>query len=703
MNMALPSEFINYENFELAFTRICRGLNKSYKQFYAHLFSSYNLALKENLTDLIKDIKMGTFEPGIPTIIFLPKQSGILRPITLLSLKDLIVYQAIVNVIADKFMEEQNKYALWKSFGHIYAGKDSPFFFRSWKVCYKEYNKAMAKAYIAGNSWVADFDLVSFYDLIDHGLLRNFISTKVKNRELVDLLLCCLNAWTTNSNKSLKHGIPQGPESSSFLAECFLFYFDANNFGKVRYLRYVDDIRLMAKEETPLRRALLKLDLGSKELGLVPQAQKISVRKIDTIKEILKKIPSPIAAETVNREANYYSQKELLNIFRKSLVKEKKEWIIKDFTNFKFSLIRLNPKKDVLKRIVPLLNKRPDCSSFLSLYLKKFSDNQTVAEILFDVLRQDPTYDAAAADYIEAMDICEPLNKGNKYRRIIQTANRRSEEKSILLPIASLTFTGRRCGPKDAMALIENETNPIIKGILIHRLFGNDEKSLYKTKECEQLLKKEVNGDNPDLARLCASLLLSANPNWYLSRTANHSVKLLMLGLGIRKRAPNREGILDTFFKKKMMIRSPISWKKALGEDFQDAEQRCLELQKRASDPDSGIMILDTFNEVLLQSFSKNHPSLSASYRQNAGKNLHPDLGNWLRNKQLQIVLSSAIPWFQDVHNTRVGARLAHAKNKSGNRKGKRTRGIGFKKWDKLLREATLSWNILINQWTKIN
>ena len=194
--MGFPRGFANYKNFESAFFRVVRSGNKEYKKFYRHLFPSYNMALKENLKDLIEDIKKGTFEPTTPMTVFLPKRSGILRPITLLSLRDLIVYQAMVNVIADKFEDEQSKYALKRSFGCIYAGKDSPFFFRSWKVCYAAYNKAMTKAFNKGNVYIADFDLASFYDLIDHNLLRNCLDEKVRNKDLLDLLIKCLEVLT---------------------------------------------------------------------------------------------------------------------------------------------------------------------------------------------------------------------------------------------------------------------------------------------------------------------------------------------------------------------------------------------------------------------------------------------------------------------------------------------------------------------------
>ena len=99
--MPLPRRFLSPHNFDLAFARLVRSGNKEYKQFYRHLFPSYNLALAENLKDLIEDIRQGTFKPDPVTIIYQPKKSGILRPLTLLSLRDLIVYQALANCVAD--------------------------------------------------------------------------------------------------------------------------------------------------------------------------------------------------------------------------------------------------------------------------------------------------------------------------------------------------------------------------------------------------------------------------------------------------------------------------------------------------------------------------------------------------------------------------------------------------------------------------
>ena len=172
-----------------------------------------------------------------------------------------------------------------------------------------------------------------------------------------------------------------------------------------------------------------------------------------------------------------------------------------------------------------------------------------------------------------------------------------------------------------------------------------------------------------------------------------------MLGLGIRKRATSKKSVLDKFFEEKMGITTPILWKKALDRDWRDAEHRCLRLQNlQVGDPSARIMMLDTFNEVLLQSFSKKHPNLTSKYSKAAGGKSHPNLGNWLNNPELAKILPKGIMWFKEVHKTRVKTDLAHARGE----KGAATKPVTFEKADKLMKNAPSALDELIKEWVKI-
>jgi retron-type reverse transcriptase len=242
-----PKEFLSYQNFQLAWERIRRGSNVQYKRFFSHLYPSYQFAHPAVLFEVIAELRRGTYQPSPATTIYFPKVSRVLRPITLLCLNDQIVYQAIVNTIANRFYAILRPDYETKAFGALFAGRNSKFFYRSWKQSYKAYNKAIRRTFLNGNDILADFDLISFFDLIDHKVLRAVLAARVKNGEILDLLVSCLECWTKGNPNiySRGHGIPQGPEASAFLAEIFLHEFDKAKYGRVKYLRYVDDVKLL--------------------------------------------------------------------------------------------------------------------------------------------------------------------------------------------------------------------------------------------------------------------------------------------------------------------------------------------------------------------------------------------------------------------------------------------------------------------------
>ena len=629
--MSLPQKFLGLPNFELAYNRVVRGANKEYKQLYSHLLPSYALALQENLKDLIDDIRKRTYEPSTAIVIYQPKQSGVLRPLGLLSLRDLIVYQALANRIADALEQTQARYALKRTVGGIYGGRGSQFVFKSWKVCWKQYIAGIVKAHKSGAHWISDFDLVSFYELIDHNLLRECLKKKIKNGEFLELLGDCLGAWTTDTlSGRVRHGIPQGPEASTFLAECVLFNLDMLRLNKVKYFRYIDDIRIIGREESDVRRALLRLDLESKRLGLVPQAQKIETKRIPRLKDVIKTVPSGAVAGIQSTAASKASQSRLASMLKRSIIRSGNRIVVEDATQFKFALNRLEPRSDTLRKIRSVFLRRPDLSWTLGAYAARFGNSKTATRILLEVLSQNPVFDSVASSYIDALARCGAVAYEVESRKILKGIRARSEEKTILLVRSYKEFMASRMTPRRAAAYVRQEPSHGLRAILIHRLFSDQPKARFHTRDCLQLLEELVSSEDEDVARFAFTLLLgewpwSSTVKWKPPMTVNRSVKLVMKGLGLRARAPAKEGVLPIFFKQKMGIGIDIPWRRALGKDLRDAERRCIRLQRLAvGDPSARVLILDTLNEILLQNFSKRHPTLTQPYKKAAGNNLHP-------------------------------------------------------------------------------
>jgi len=432
------------------------------------------------------------------------------------------------------------------------------------------------------------------------------------------------------------------------------------------------------------------------------------VRKVRKLKEVLKTVPSGLASTAIgSRRQEVTKQKDLLTLFRTSLIKRGRFLVVDDITKFRFALSRLSARRDVLYRVGQLLGRRPDCSWHLANYVKKFPRDERAATVLLQALRADPVYDAAASNYIDALSECAVDRQLKECRNTIRGLKKRSMEQSLLLQVSSADFVGRRSTPDEAVKIIRAHRDPRVRGILLSRLFGSDPPAPFVPSQALNLLRDETRGEDPDLARYCAHLLLTSWP-WPRtaalphSRNLNHAVKLLLLAMGLRQRTPSKRRILEVFFQDKIQIHVRIPWRKALRSEFKQVESRCIRLQQLwVGEPGAKVQMLDTFNELLVQNFSRGNPGLSSAYTAAAGGKPHPDWGAWIRDGNLIRALPKGSSWFVEVHDTRVASDLSHAKQRAGKSRGRPTRRIEHKEVDRLIKGAQKAWAELISQWVK--
>ena len=203
------------------------------------------------------------------------------------------------NLLAKEIWNPAARQRYYKeTFGYLYAGKRSKFFYRKWQTGYRKFGNAIREAYKKGFVYRAFFDLTACYDSIDHNVLKHFLEELGISYEFNTFLLKCLRHWTkADTEKQIYqgHGIPQGPLPSGLLAEVILSHFDNRRSAikKIKYFRYVDDIRLYAKDERHLRHMLVELDLLSKSIGLFPQSSKIDIRPVTDVEGEIKSISNP--------------------------------------------------------------------------------------------------------------------------------------------------------------------------------------------------------------------------------------------------------------------------------------------------------------------------------------------------------------------------------------------------------------------------
>ena len=139
------------ENLAKAWKWILSNPDARYKRLFSSIYSAYALSDKENLKFLSQKIlDTNYYEPNAPIKFYLPKPSGLLRNYTLISVEDQIIYQAITNLIAEKYYPKAKKHFNKKCFGHLYAGKKSKFFYKKWQDGYKSFCNNLIQANESG-------------------------------------------------------------------------------------------------------------------------------------------------------------------------------------------------------------------------------------------------------------------------------------------------------------------------------------------------------------------------------------------------------------------------------------------------------------------------------------------------------------------------------------------------------------------------
>lgn len=355
-------------NISRAWRWIRSNPDRMFKNYFRDLYAVYAVADEKLLRHLADRLRRGIYEPRDACKIFFPKPSGISRPYSLLCIEDQIVYQAMTNIVAERFVPSIRHRYNTEIFGHLYSGPSSTWFYRKWSDGYRAFNRETEKAFREGYVWRATFDLTAFYDSIDHSVLRHVLATVGIDQQFARTLTDHLAKWTATSTRIYhNHGIPQGPLSSGLIAETVLSHFDQSHTRRydVKYFRYVDDIRLFAKREEHLRHALLTLDRLSKDVGLFPQSSKINIHKVADIAKELKSVSNPVEAVFETPAVDQVA-------LRARIVSLSRRFKIEDPTRFKYLVARAAPSTVVADRLWRIYEQAPEYYVQLAAHLSKF-------------------------------------------------------------------------------------------------------------------------------------------------------------------------------------------------------------------------------------------------------------------------------------------------------------------------------------------
>ena len=229
------------------------------------------------LQALIRDLERGIYDPDPAYTVRVPKSTFATRPASLLTLKDRIVYEALVATLRSRI----DSYLLGDEIVFWPRG------LRSDKGWLKFEHSPLSDAY----KYVVIADVSGFYESVDHERLAECLIGATGKRAEVEALAQFLTRVMGRAR-----GLPQGLEPSDPLATAYLAELD---FAMIRdgfaYTRHGDDFRIAVKSYDDARGALYALETRVRKAGLLLSEHKMKVLHASTYKRTVLSIEKSIS------------------------------------------------------------------------------------------------------------------------------------------------------------------------------------------------------------------------------------------------------------------------------------------------------------------------------------------------------------------------------------------------------------------------
>jgi hypothetical protein len=631
------------------------------REFCGAGYADFSICADILLEEIADRLQRQIYEPSPARKVYLPKRDRTSRTYTVLSTHDRVVYQAFVNVMADRFDAIASSGYLSVSFGHLYAGRKSRTFYRDWRTCRRNYIGQARRAVQSGLEYTATFDVAACYDTIGHSVIKHFLTNLNLDRDFCELFCSYLSTWTVNQRGiPLDVGIPQGPLGSGLIAELVLHDFDVSFERRhgICYLRYVDDIRLFGRSERELELLVRELVEISKGIGLNPQSSKLDVHLVKDIDAELKSISSP--REDWDTGAKVDQEKlvrRILELTRRSRVN--------DDTRFKYALSRAQPSARLNNRLAHTLDHRPDLLHPIARYFRKHKRLPRRAGEAFAArircLELAPVVRAALLDAADGRLISHQDAALNRLAKSFWSSRNLSGDIKLaagkrLLKQGLISRTRLPRVLRDDKWWIRSE---FVRSLSDDAFARRDLAVALATAVCDQ---------DPDVALAAAARVRE------LGLKIKPQADLHAFAACVLKKAKPRNCGVDHALRKLLGGKIPrLRWRSFLGQGYGWFEEQSLECERCArTNVTAFVNALDALIDRLLQAIHSFDPMLGAYQLGN--------VGGVLQSKRLQRFYPSVLNLARSVHQMRNRSRYSHAVSRST---GRPTRTIG---WDYLPR-----------------
>lgn len=352
------------------------------------------------------DKALDNYSPSRAEIINIPKKDFHIRPGTLLTSEDAVVYNALLLLEIDKIISALEWNSGVRSCAYVLKKNQTTneWFDNQFKAWDSFRQKLINEC--ESYRWVVFADVSAYFENISLSRLVSDLTDMDLSQEVTNLLYKCLQRWTEPKSR----GIPQGNGASSILGNVYLNSIDRrmSNKGFI-YYRYLDDIRIFCKTHNEAVEALHQLTilLREKELNLNTGKTYIceseeALRDIDSINRIISDIEEQIGKK-VDIIFDYYygythadlDEDVLEDDVPLDLIKETFDQHVEhsfkfDSSLFHYCINKFGASNDVyaVDFCLQAINNRPEEFEYILPYFTKLKGNrESIGEKIIDSLK----------------------------------------------------------------------------------------------------------------------------------------------------------------------------------------------------------------------------------------------------------------------------------------------------------------------------
>jgi group II intron reverse transcriptase/maturase len=237
--MELIEKVLDYSNVQKAYKQVTA--NKGSKGVDGVTTKDLQNYMQENWSRIKQEILQGVYKPQSVLGVEIPKTNGGKRLLGIPTVIDRLIQQSIHQVLNPMYDIEFSNY----SYG-----------FRAGRNAHQAV--VQAQSYInEGYQYIIDFDLKSFFDIVNQDYLMSLLNRKIKDRLLMKLIRRYLQSEILigGVSQQREQGTPQGSPLSPLLSNILLNELDKELERRgLRFVRYADDFSIFVKSKRASKR-----------------------------------------------------------------------------------------------------------------------------------------------------------------------------------------------------------------------------------------------------------------------------------------------------------------------------------------------------------------------------------------------------------------------------------------------------------------